>query len=339
MSISRRKFLTACLGAGAFAVTGYQMNRIKQYNERWFVFGTLLDVTIATADTDLAKKAMRDLAAMFQKMNNDWHPWKPGIMQGVNHAIAQQQSVAVDEHFVNMIVGIQNLYRDSKGLFNPAIGHVVSSWGFHDNADAGWVPPDDQLIAELLSTNPSPADIDITDGVLSSRNSHVKLDLGGYAKGYAIDQGIEYLQSAGIEHAVINAGGDLVSLGQGDNRPWRIGVRHPLRYGSIAWLETEGREAVFTSGNYERYNEAGGRKYAHIIDPRNGMPVNEIASATVVHEDAAIADAAATSLVVAGLSSWEKVAADMGIDQAMIIDESGVIAMTDKIKHRIQVSG
>ena len=138
---------------------------------------------------------------------------------------------------------------------------------------------------------------------------------------------------------MINAGGDLVTLGHApDEHPWRVAIRHPQRNGQIAWLEVYGSEAVFTSGNYERYREHNGIRYPHIIDPRTGGAVQEIASATVVHRDAALADAAATALVVAGSKHWRDVAERLGVDQAMVVDAQGRIDQTSAMAERLRLS-
>lgn len=336
MSESRRKFLTACMGAGAFAALGLSTTQQKLTRQSHYLFGTIVDITVSSEDKLETGLSINKVVQLLQKLNTDWHPWQPGIMSDINQAIAYSRPISIDRHVEHMIAETQQLHCQSGGLFNPAIGRVVAQWGFHGNAQQNWKPPETSLVEEVLSANPSPADLSVEHHILRSSNPAVKLDWGGYAKGYAINLGIELLKSYGIENAIINAGGDLVSLGNQENRPWRIGIRHPQRRGSIAWLETAGKEAVFTSGNYERYNEADGVRYPHIIDPRNGHPVNDIASATVIHENAAVADAAATALVVAGTRNWQQVASDMKIEQAMVIDEKGGMAMTAAMKPRIE---
>jgi len=114
------------------------------------------------------------------------------------------------------------------------------------------------------------SDIHIDGTLVESHNSDVQLSLGAFAKGYAIDLAMEYLQSQGIENAVINAGGDLRVIGQHGERPWRIGIRHPREDGMIAWLDAEANESIFTSGDYERFYMHDGKRYHHTRDPRTG---------------------------------------------------------------------
>jgi thiamine biosynthesis lipoprotein len=105
----------------------------------------------------------------------------------------------------------------------------------------------------------------------------------------------------------------------------------------VASLDVKDGECVLTSGNYERYRQHNGIKYAHIIDPRTGYPVTHVASATVVHPDGGLADAAATALSVAGPDSWRKIAQQMSLNQVMLVDESGTIHLTDELRSRIQL--
>lgn len=338
MPMTRRDFLNACLGLGVIAVAGQQVVRAASHREQWYLFGTLVDVTLGSLDADEAASAFSALSAELQQRNRDWHPWRPGIMGNINSAIASSEPIAVDGHMAHMVSQCQRLHHVSGGTFNPAIGKIVAQWGFHgDSLERGQLP-DRDVIARILATSPSPQDLHLQDGVLISRNTDVHLDFGGYAKGYAIDLGRRLLAQQGVSQALINAGGDLVTLGDApDGEPWRVAIRHPQRDGQIAWLDVHGGEAVFTSGNYERYREYQGVRYPHIIDPRTGGPVQEIASATVVHHDAALADAAATALVVAGPEQWREVAEGLGVEQAMVVDAQGRIEQTLAMQERLEL--
>jgi thiamine biosynthesis lipoprotein len=127
----------------------------------------------------------------------------------------------------------------------------------------------------------------------------------------------------------------MTAMGRHDDRPWRVGVRHPQGRGVLAALELHDGESVHTSGNYERYSEHEGVRYGHIIDPRTGYPGREIVSATVIHDDGAVADAAATALVLAGLRDWQRIAAQMGVKLAMLVDADGTVHMPPAMAARV----
>jgi thiamine biosynthesis lipoprotein len=178
--------------------------------------------------------------------------------------------------------------------------------------------------------------IHIENNVLRSDNPVVKLGFGGFAKGTAVDTAIEALKQQGIENAIINIGGDLRAIGRHGERPWRIGIRHPRQEGQIlASVTVNDNESVFTSGDYERYFSYEGQRYPHILDPRTGHPARDNISVTVVHTQAALADAAATALVVAG-EQWPEIAASLGIDRVMLMRADGQIEMTPAMTEQVR---
>jgi thiamine biosynthesis lipoprotein len=183
------------------------------------------------------------------------------------------------------------------------------------------------------------SDLQFDDHRLSSTNPAVQLDVGAFAKGYAVDEAIAILKQRGISNAIINAGGDLRAIGRHGDRPWHIGIRHPLEPGVIAAIDTQIDESVFTSGNYERFYDFEGHRYHHIIDPRSGYPSTGTLSVTVIGNNAATADAAATALMIAGPNEWDRVAGQMGIDKAMLIDDQLTVYMTSAMQQRVELNG
>jgi thiamine biosynthesis lipoprotein len=173
---------------------------------------------------------------------------------------------------------------------------------------------------------------------MSTRNRSVQLDFGGIAKGYATDLAIDTLDQMGISNAIVNAGGDLRAVGRHGDRPWRVAIRDPAG-GIIGVVESREDEAIFTSGNYERYRQENNQRYPHILDPRTGWPVEEISSVTVITNEGLLADAAATALIVAGLSEWQDVAYSLNLDKVLLIDENGRVYLTAEMNKRIGFSG
>ncbi len=305
------------------------------YHDQFFAFGTLIDLTFFDVDTALAEQASRALEQAFMQMHNDWHAWQPGALQQVNAGLAGQGQASVDPAMAALIQEANRLSVLSNGLFNPVIGRLVAIWGFHHDEPPQGPPPARDRIRQLLEQAPASTDIRVDGGHISSRNPAVRYDLGAFAKGYAIDRGIERLKALGITHAIINAGGDLRAIGRHGQRPWRIGIRDPRQPGVLASIEPAGDESVFTSGDYERFYEYEGRRYHHIIDPRSGYPAGAAVSATVIHPVAATADAAATALFVAGPDAWPAIARQMGVKYAMLVDREGRIHMNPAMKTRL----
>jgi len=322
--------MTALLAAGCREESG-------SHHAEFYVFGTLTGVTISDVDDAQARLAFARLQETFQAMHRDWHAWEPGELTRVNDAFARGEAVVTDDRLVELVRRSQELERLTGGRFNPAIGGLVGLWGFH-TSDYPIIgpPPDARRIEEQVATRPSTLDISVDGRRLESSNPAVRLDFGGIAKGYAIDIACALLAEMGVANAIVNAGGDLRAIGSHGDRPWRIAVRAPGG-GIVGSLETGRDEAIFTSGNYERFRQQETRRYPHILDPRSGWPVEDLASATVIAGEGLVADAAATALIVAGLADWQQVARALGLDQVLMIDGTGKVWLTPGMAERIEL--
>ncbi|MEN8166373.1 MAG: FAD:protein FMN transferase [Pseudomonadota bacterium] len=302
-----------------------------------YLFGTLLEISAYTDDPAGFQAAVDQLEQRFQRMHEDWHAWKgEGELVRLNRALARGEPFPLSEELANLLLLGQAYSVQSEGLFNPALGRLIGLWGFHNDELPAGPPPSVESIRELVAALPSMDDLLFDGYQLSSQNPQVQLDLGAFAKGYALNLAIDGLKAQGIRHAIVNAGGDLCASGRHGERPWRIGIRHPQGSGVIASLELKGDECVLTSGNYERYREFEGIRYAHILDPRTGYPVEHVASATVISRDATLADAAATALSVAGPEAWGRIAQRMSMDQVMLVDEAGRVYLTPAMQVRVR---
>ena len=172
------------------------------------------------------------------------------------------------------------------------------------------------------------SDISIVRGRAKSKNNFVRVDLGGYAKGYALDRAAELLHRQGIHNALINIGGNVLALGQHGNRPWRVGIQHPRKSGALATLDLHDGEAIGTSGDYQRYFMLGNVRYCHLINPRSGYPMQGVQAVTILtHGTRAgvLSDAASKPLFIAGARGWRAAATQMGLTEAMLVDGQGNI--------------
>lgn len=301
----------------------------------FYAFGTLVELTVAGTDEATAGEARALAAERLDGWHRQWHAWDPGPLVGLNRALAGGRRAPVPEPLLDLIQRGRRLSGASGGLFNPAIGRLVGLWGFHaDTVPAGPPPPEAEIRA-LAALRPSMGNLELGGGSASSHNAALQLDFGAFAKGMALRQLGAELADLGVDDFLLNAGGDLVAAGQRGDRAWRVGIREPRGAGVMAAIEPRDGESVFTSGDYERYFIWEGTRYHHIIDPRTGFPARGVRSVTVVHEDAALADAAATALFVAGPEEWPDVARRMGVDRVMLVDDEGTVRLTPAMEERI----
>lgn len=303
---------------------------------RW-LFGSPCEVLVSG---DVAPALAWQLLA---SINERWNAWKPGGLAGLNRALREGRTVRVDAPLRQVLQRAARLETASGGLFNPAIGALVRDWGFHADQLLPGPAPSAAQRARWLHRRPSLAQLVWQGERVHSDNPLLQIDLGAYAKGVAADLALDRLLAAGAQGAVVNLGGNLAAGGlvggPTGGRAWQVGIRDPLaRDGSglMAGLATQGREAVITSGVYERQRPVDGRWLSHLIDPATGAPAQGLLSTTVVHRDAALADAAATALLVAGARRWPAVAASLGVDQVLVVHDNGRAQVTPRLAARLQ---
>jgi len=313
-------------------------NTSAEYRHTIFAFGTLIEITLLNTTEAKANTAFDHLERNFHDYHASWTPWETSDLSRINESIQAGSRVSAPQQVLPLIIASKDLFEKSNGLFNPAIGNLINLWQMHRHDESDISPPDAADIGRLVMQNPEMSDIHIDGTLVKSSNPGVQLSLGAFAKGYAIDLAMDYLQSQDIANAVINAGGDLRVIGQHGERPWRIGIRHPRQDGVIAWLDAKANESIFTSGDYERFYMHAGKRYHHILDPRTGYPATGAISVTVIHHDAGIADAAATALFVAGAERWYEIARSMNIKYVMLIDTDFRIHMNPAMQKRIHLA-
>ena len=160
----------------------------------------------------------------------------------------------------------------------------------------------------------------------------VRIDLGGIAKGYAVDNCIAILQRLGIRNALVTAGGDSRLIGDRWGRPWTIGIRDPRKEDGVIALLPLVDVAVSTSGDYERYFEENGIRYHHIINPKSGDSARELQSVTIIGPDATTTDALSTSVFVLGLTRGLTLVNRLpGID-AILVDSTGAMHYSEGLE-------
>ena len=304
------------------------------YQEQILALGALVDISIWGAEPELARRASNAIAEDFNRIHTTWHAWEASPLTRINETIRSGAAANVDAEMIALIAEAKELSAKSGGLFNPAVGKLIASWGFHSDEPHG-PPPDAKTIETLVAAHPSMDALQIEGHTLKSNNPAVQLDFGAIGQGYAVDVAIAHLRKLGIRNAIVNASGDIRVIGKHGGRPWRIGIRDPRGSGIIASIEMQGDESIVTSGSYERFYDYQGKRYHHIIDPRSGYPARGVTSVTVLHSDATTADAASTALLAAGLKGWQKTARDMGVKQVMMIDEQGIVHMDPALTKRI----
>lgn len=174
--------------------------------------------------------------------------------------------------------------------------------------------------------------LDKAAGSVTFLKEGVRINLGGIAKGYVVERGVDILRHLGVENAIVTAGGDSRLLGDRRGRPFMVGIRDPRKDGQVAISLPLADEAISTSGDYERYFDEDGVRYHHIIRPSTGTPASGVHSATVIGPDAVITDALSTSVFVLGVDEGLRLIGTLPDYESIVIDSEGRVYYSDGLQ-------
>ena len=300
--MSKRRYLTlpACVAVLLVLMAG-GCRRPESPNERRFlVMGTEASILAAGADRSRVDDYARVCMAEMRRLEGELSIYRPDSqLSRLNAASGSQVPVG---QALRALLGLGRYYGElSRGAFDVTVGPLVRLWGFSGGKTPVGVPGAADIAAAQARVGYAGI---VTNGLQAGlAQPGMVVDLGGIAKGFAADECCRELQQMGGHNFMVNLGGNLRCFGA--PRPggaWRIGVRDPFHRDQIlgTLVLTDG-QAVASSGNYERYVTIAGHRYAHIIDPRTGWPVEGMAGTTVIAPSATAADALSTTMFVLGI--------------------------------------
>ena len=307
----------------------------RDHHHELLAFGTYVSVSLYGISDEQDREVLIQLEKYFSEIGNNWYPWTDGELKRVNDAIARGDSVEVSERLAMLIRLSAHYESQSRGHFNAGLGRLSELWGLQPEPVDLPALPDASTIAAIVDSHPGVINLTWDGLILSATNPNLMLDLGGIAKGLILADSMDIIASHGVSNAIVNIGGDLSVMGKVNGRDAYVGIRSPSGPLPVAGLDVKDNETVVTSGNYERFIEIDGVKYAHIFDPRTGYPVDHTASVTVVDEDPVKADAAATALMVGGADHFDELVDAMEIEYALLIDTSGDTRLTPAMAERL----
>jgi thiamine biosynthesis lipoprotein len=265
--------------------------------------GTFVEITVLGVEERKAGEAIDAAFAEVDKVNELMSSYIPQSQVSRISRMAGLKALPADSSLLEILQEAERYSKLSGGAFDVTVGPLIKLWGFYKKE--GKTPASEEIAEARNIVGYENISVDLAEGTVYLAKKGMLLDLGGIAKGWAVDRAVEKLKELGIRDALINAGGDIYALGDKSGNNWTIGVRKPDNTGIYCKVAVADR-AVVTSGCYERYLKVNGERHCHIINPGTGMPVKHFYSVTVIAGNAADADALATSVMVMG--------AEKGID-------------------------
>jgi thiamine biosynthesis lipoprotein len=281
------------LGTAAFHSAAVQAEWL--YREE-AIMGTRCAVELWATNRADGQAAMEAVLADMRRIDALMSTYKPDSEISRVNAGAAAAPVAVSAELFGLLQTAQQYSALSKGAFDITYASVGYLYDYRQHHR-----PDNAAIAAALPTvDYRQLKLDAARRTVSFGKPGMRIDLGGIAKGYAVDRGIELLKARGYSHAMVNAGGDTRVSGDRFGKPWVIGIRHPDRKEEVA-LRIPLEDAAFsTSGDYERYFDEGGVRYHHIIDPKTGQSPHAVRSVTIIASNATRTDGLSKTVFILG---------------------------------------
>ncbi|MEO0141402.1 MAG: FAD:protein FMN transferase [candidate division WOR-3 bacterium] len=281
------------------------------------VMGTSARVIVPREKRPLADSAYREMLRVDSLMSI----WKPESELSRLNARGCMRVDSLTLACIRIAILVSSI---TDGAFDPTVGPLIHAWGFDSDSPH---MPDPESIERAKGLVGWERIRIIGDSVVLGKGQ--SLDLGGVAKGLALDIASAKLQRMGCSDFLVEIGGDMVCCGQKGAEPWLIGIRDPADPGGIMGTMRirERSLAICTSGDYERFVEIGGMRYSHIMDPRRGEPAEGVLSVTVLSErGAAFTDAITTGLFVLGPQKGLELADSLGIEAMFVYRDGDTIA-------------
>lgn len=301
------------------------------------VFGTRAVIIINGMDEDKAAAAIVEVFARFRQMHHRFHPWQSGELTNINNAVKNNAlPISISAGMEAMITLSANSAERGEDLFNPALGALVSLWGFHQHKTQQ--PPDAEAIAGFVKDMPSLRAMTIKQGRIISAHPKTQLDFGAIAKGASLDAARDILRAHGVMDALINVGGNMMAMGDNEGKGWRAGLSGGGGKVFGAVILKDG-ESLAISGGGEQNFVYEGKQYHHIINPTTGYPATNAALAAVISDDAtnagALSDSCATALVIANEPQAARILQNCNIKSALRITPTATIT-TPPMSARLQ---
>jgi FAD:protein FMN transferase len=259
---------------------------------------TVFDITVVATDETAAARIIAAAYGEVQRLDSVLSRYQEtSQIAAVNRQAGQETMVPVAPE-VSALVRRSVAYAElTNGVFDVTVGPLVDLWGI--GTDHEHVPTTAELRPVLQRMGYQA--VEVADAGLRLKNPDMSLDLGGIAKGYIVDQTVAFLQRAGVQQMMVNAGGNIRCVGpKPDGTPWRIGIQHPREKGEILGVIALQGASVATSGDYERVFFQDNVRYHHILDPRTGLQARDCQSVTILAKTAEQADAFSTAVFVMG---------------------------------------
>ncbi|MXY14233.1 MAG: FAD:protein FMN transferase [Proteobacteria bacterium] len=292
------------------------------------IMGTTVHVEVWHPNTQIRQQGINKALEIMDHVNRLMSPYIEESQLSKINQFAHERPVSISTELFEVIRKSVDVAVLTKGAFDITYASVGHLYDYPKQTR----PSDDKISQAKVLIDYKNMVLDKERQSVSFLRPGMKIDLGGIAKGYAVDRAVQALTDLGIRHAQVAAGGDMRMLGGRLDRPWRIGIRDPRKPGDIAVTLFLKDQALSTSGDYERSFSNGGTLYHHILDPGTGDSAREVSSVSILGPDAITTDSLSTSVFVLGIEKGLQLINGLESVEGIIIDRKGKFHYSEHFK-------
>lgn len=283
------------------------------------IMGTTIHVEVWHMDADIRQQGIDAVLQEMERVNRLMSPYIENSQLSKINQFAHEGPVEVDKDLFNLLEKSIQVSELTNGAFDITYASVGSLYNYRKKLK----PTEQDFSTAKEFIDYKNVLLDKDQFSVSYAKQGVKIDLGGIAKGFAVDQSIMHLEKLDIKHALVSAGGDTRIIGDRLGRPWLVGIRDPQNIKEVIAMLPLQNEALSTSGDYERFFVEGDVKYHHIIHPSTGRSAKEVRSVSIVTSDSTTADALSTSVFVLGAKKGLALLNSLDGVEGVIVDQAG----------------
>lgn len=307
-------------------------NTQEIYSFKTSLIGSPFELTVVATDSTQANLYFEASVQEVKRIELLISEWKPETEVSKVNALAGISAVKVSKEVFDLVERALKISKISEGAFDLTFASMEKLWQFDKKEHASLPSP--KIVSNNVKNVGYPfIQMDKKNQTIYITNPKTKIGLGGIGQGYIADKISEKLKGMGCTSAVVNVSGDVYAWGKKpDQKPWQVAITNPMNTQKIIGYFPLENSAVETSGNYEKYFTYNQKRYAHIIDPRTGYPVQDIVSVSVFAKTTELSDALATAVFVLGVKDGLALLNQLDGIEGIIIDDQGKIYTSNHIK-------
>jgi len=299
------------------------------------LMGSRFDISIVASNPQIADQHIDEVVAEMSRIEDLISDWKTSSQISEVNRNAGIKAVKVDREVFELTKRSLYFSTITHGAFDISYAAMDRIWRFDGSMKA--MPSEAEIKKSVTKVGYQNIVLDSVKSTIFLKLEGMKIGFGAMGKGYAADKGRELMEAKGVKAGIVNASGDMTTWGtKPDGKPWNVGITNPFDEEKYIGIIPLKREAITTSGSYEKFVEFNGKRYAHIINPVTGYPATGLISVTVLGPSAEMANGFSTSIMVLGKDKGLALINQFPEYSCVMVTDEGVVVKSENFKGKLK---